>query len=424
MAAKLHSKESGGGGLAWILLFSLVVPGLQISLGGRTPSVLPVDVSLVLILTWLILKTTLGTFWFDLSDSSLLYLVSAYTLANLASTLFSLKDVGRSIVAIEVFVFGFMTYLIVLSTVRSMQAVTRVLYGMTLWSGIVGIMLIHVFISQWQPNMEKADVELSFGRSNYLASMLVPLIPVTISLLVTERGILKRAFIGLNVLASLLGLLITMSRGALTSLTVVSACALPLFFKAGLKTKHLLAALAVLALFIFSVPTEVVNTDYQLFATRIDNVDYGRLDLWRVAWSTFLENPIWGVGPNCVYIYNDRVMPFAVLHTHNFVLNNLAEVGLVGSIPFFLIVGLLVKRSYRLVVDTACARRENMLALGILIGLLATLAHGMVEPTFPGAEYSTVFWTLMGAMASLRVAAGLTAANRSEVVHAGEHRFA
>lgn len=401
------SESQKGGILVWILLFALIPQGLTVSVGGRTPSVLIVDlcvISIILLFTW---RRLFGRFRFNTPDFWLRLFVYAYCFANLVSTLTSLLDVTRSIVAIKVFMFGYLTYLIVTSTVRSERGLMRSLYALTAWSGIVSVMLVYQFVTTWQIELDKADVGVSMGQSNYLAAMLVPLLPVSVSLLVTERGMLKRIVIGVTCTVILLGLLITMSRGALSSLLIAAVCALPMMFKAGLGWKRLLISIAIIAVLSLAIPTSLLTTNYDLLAVRVQNPDYTRLDLWRVGWSEFLRNPVLGVGPNCIYFYNERFMHVPNRHTHNFVLNNLAEVGLAGSVPFFLLIATFVRRSYRLCIDPLAERRWRILGLGAFIGLLATLAHGMVEPTFPGPEYSIVFWTFVGIIFALQQRAHL-----------------
>jgi O-antigen ligase len=391
----------------WILLFALIPQGLTVSVGGRTPSVLIVDlclISIILLFTW---QRLFGSFRFNTPDFWLRLFVYSYCFANLVSTLTSLLDVTRSIVAIKVFMFGYLAYLIVTSTVRSERGLMRSLYALTVWSGFVSVMLIYQFVTSWQIELDKADVGVSMGQSNYLAAMLVPLLPISISLLVSEQGLLKRTFIGVMCTVTLFGLLITMSRGALGSLLIAAVCTVPLMFKAGLRWRRLLIVIAIIAVLSLAIPTSLLTTNYELMAMRAQNPDYTRLDLWGVAWSEFLRNPALGVGPNCIYFYNELLMHVPNRHTHNFVLNNLAEVGLAGSVPFFLLIATFVRRSYRLCVDAQAERRWRVLGLGAFVGLLATLAHGMVEPTFPGPEYSIVFWTFVGIIFALQQRAHL-----------------
>jgi O-antigen ligase len=390
-----------GGTLAWVLLFALIPGGLSISVGGRAPDVLLVDLCIVAITTFLVLRAILGSFHFDLSDTRLLLLASLYLLANLLSVIFNLQDVLRSILAIKVFAFGYLTYLLLVSTTRSRFAILRALYGMALWAGIVSVLLVYHFLTQWQTELDKNEIGLSMGKSNYLAAMLVPIVPLVVALLVVEKGLWRRTLLSAVCVLVVLGLLITMSRGALASLLIASVLAIPLFRKAGLRWKHIAYSLMAMGVLGLTIPSELLSSNYALILARFQTPDVARVDLWTIAWQTFLQNPLLGVGPNCMYLYNYQ-FAFPDLHTHNFVLNNLAEVGLLGSIPFFAMIGIIVTRAYRLCLASTANHRASVLALGALVGLIATLTHGLVEPTFPGSQYSVVFWTCVAIVSVLQ----------------------
>jgi len=186
-------------------------------------------------------------------------------------------------------------------------------------------------------------------------------------------------------------LLITMSKGAILSLIVGTVCATPVLYKAGVKGRHLLALLAIIAVFLFVVPTDLIAANYDMVVYRTENPDFNRLDLWRVAWKEFLHNPILGVGPYCIYIYN-RQYAIDDLYTHNFILNALADLGLVGAIPFIMLLATMVRRSYKSCQGAFSDPELRWIVIGLFIGLISTLIHGLVEPTFPGREYSVIFW--------------------------------
>jgi O-antigen ligase len=172
--------------------------------------------------------------------------------------------------------------------------------------------------------------------------------------------------------------------------------------KAGLKLKHIIVSGTIVVMLGLAIPSELLNTDYGLIEFRLHNPDYARVLLWNIAWEKFTENPILGIGPNCIYIYNEQLRHEPERNTHNFVLNNLAEVGLVGSIPFLTLITVVCVRAYRLCRDSRCDSHARPIAAGMFVGLMGTVMHGMVEPTFPGPEYSVVFWIFVALMSVLR----------------------
>ncbi len=138
----------------------------------------------------------------------------------------------------------------------------------------------------------------------------------------------------------------------------------------------------------------------------LTNLDAGtgffRIRLWQSAWNMLVDHPWLGVGPdNFLYAYRTRyVLPDAwqelnLSHPHNIVLDLGTRLGLVGLFVGGWALGDAIRRAWRLF------QRGNAaiwpLALGLLAGLLATLAHGLID--------NSLF--LMDLMALFALAAGL-----------------
>ncbi len=108
-----------------------------------------------------------------------------------------------------------------------------------------------------------------------------------------------------------------------------------------------------------------------------------RIKLWLGAWHMALDHPLLGVGPdNFLYAYRTHyVLPSAwqelnLSHPHNILLDTWTRLGLVGvgATGWALIAGW--RQGWRLVkADSAIWP----LALGLLGGLSATLAHGLID---------------------------------------------
>jgi O-antigen ligase len=380
-----------------ILLFSMLSEGFVVPFLGRKPNLFLFDFLLPVIFLSVVCWNALDRHYTRSSDATVLYLAVAYFFAQCASLLVNYRDVLRSLVGIKVFLFGFLTYWLVMTTIRSRQGLERVADILVFWGATVGMMLLLRFVEGWSsiigPKADygaKQEVALSLGRNNYLAALLVPILPVAVSGAFARRGILRLVMI-LAAGTMAVGLLITMSKGAIVALLVGLLCAMPLLRKNGLGVRHLLVATIILIVFIMVIPTDLIATNVEMFVYRADNPDFKRLDLWKVAWREFVHNPILGIGPNCIYIYNQQ---YAVdtQHTHNFILNVLADLGLAGAIPFFGILMTLIRRSYKSCLVMGSNVQSRWISIGLFAGLMATLAHGLVEPTFAGAQYSVIFW--------------------------------
>jgi O-antigen ligase len=390
----------------WIivaLLFSLIPEGMAVSIFGRTPVISIFDIALLAIVLYLVFRGVVGKFSFDLSDKPVLLLSLAFLITQLTSLLFSLRDVQRGFLAVKVFTFGYLTYLLCVSTLKCTRDVQRVVLGLIVWGGTVGLLLVYYYLTNWsstvgqEANYEaKGEIGIAMGRSNYLAALLVPILPVAIAGLFSYRRFLRIA-IGVCVGLILVGLLITMSKGAFLSIVIGSLCAGPMIWKAGLKLRHaaiFLAAVVCFFLLVLLIAPDLLIFNYGMLLYRLDAPDYSRLELWKVAWEAFVTHPLFGIGPNSMYIYN-RQFADDVLYSHNFILSTLSELGLAGGVSFFLLLGVLIRRSYRLCLSTLADPKLKHIALGLFVGLLSTLAHGLVEPTFPGQQYEVIFWICM-----------------------------
>jgi O-antigen ligase len=397
---------SPGVGEWWVvvvLLFSLIPAGMEVPMFGNNISLF--DVALLAVVLYRVFRGVVGKFSFDLSDKPVLLLSLAFLITQLISLLFNLRDVHLGFRAVKIFAFGYLTYMLCVSTLKRARDVQRVLLGLIVWGGTVGLLLVYHYITDWSSffaldadagGAVKDEVGIALGHSNNLAALLVIILPVAIAALFSCRRFLRIA-VGVCVGLILVGLLITMSRGGFLSIVVGLLCAGPMIWKAGLKLRHaaiFLGAVVCFFLLVLLIVPELLIFDYGMLSYRLDNPDYARVDLWKASWEVFLTHPLFGIGPDSIYIYNRR-LAIDVPYSHNFILNTLSELGLAGGLSFFLLLGVLIRRSYRLCLSTLADPKRKHIALGLFVGLLSTLAHGLVDPTFPFQTYEIIFWICM-----------------------------
>lgn len=93
-----------------------------------------------------------------------------------------------------------------------------------------------------------------------------------------------------------------------------------------------------------------------------------RTEIFAIAWQTFLDHPILGVGPqnNLYYIGMALYGMESYINTHNLYLWILTEVGLVGAIPFFLALLMCVQAAFR-----ARHGPQGLVPLSLLSSILA-----------------------------------------------------
>ena len=398
MTSRASSKSQHGWWLPTVLIFSLFADGTAISIAGRTPTVLLFDLLLPLVVAYMLAQNLLGTRHWNFRDKAVLTLGSCYFFAQLLSLLFNLQDIARSVLLIKVTFFGFLIYWVVIARNRSATDLEWTTSSLIAWGGVVGFILLYRFVTDWSTvigptaSYDVKDLGISMGRSNYLAALLVPIFPLALAVATAAAGWRKLMPI-IAAFAMAIGLLITFSKGAALGLLGAAVISVPVLLKNGVAIRHILFSIVIATAFLWMMPRNLVLSNYEMIVYRLHTPDLERPDLWRVAWHEFVQHPIVGIGPNCIYIYN-RQFAIDVLHTHNFVLNWLAELGVLGSVPFFAIMGVFIRRAYRLCFTPNTVPGASRVAIGLYVGLLATLLHGLVEPTFQGPQYSAVFWFL------------------------------
>jgi O-antigen ligase len=168
-----------------------------------------------------------------------------------------------------------------------------------------------------------------------------------------------------------------------------------------------------------TVNSDKINLDRYLTLTSLEDdynfQDGGRVDIWKRGWRIFLSSPMTGVGVAgfAKAIGDQRAednMPSARWQTaHNTYLLVLTETGIVGSLPFFLLIAGSLKTFNRLRRSKASFQDKDFAALPgfLLVGLGAQL----VSATFLSQTYST-FFTLAFALSAVlnRIAAGAATA--------------
>ncbi|MCS7221920.1 MAG: O-antigen ligase family protein [Anaerolineae bacterium] len=132
-----------------------------------------------------------------------------------------------------------------------------------------------------------------------------------------------------------------------------------------------------------------------------------RLRLWQSAWRMALDHPWLGVGPdNFLYAYRTRyVLPDAwgelnLSHPHNLVLDLWTRLGVIG----LGVGGWLLVRAMAIGWQLAIGRLagERAIATGLLAGLAATVAHGLIDNSIFLVDLSFVWMMILGLLAALR----------------------
>lgn len=378
------------------IMGKIVVAGLPFSvlLGSFTKIIFYVQlyvpmIALLVLMYLIIAKKHVFTY-----DGVVVFLSLIYIVAHFVSISINQSSLIKGILSLYTFSFLFLIYLLAINIYKNEMKPYSIIFILIIFSSILSCQLIYKFIFNFDMSKINKDmIELSWGGSNYLAAFIVPFIPISFGFAIDARVLLQRLIWVLCCLFMLVSLILTMSKGAALSLIIVLMLIIPIFLSFKMKLVYFITMVTSIIFLIYFIPVvvprEFLELNKSLIEYRISNPDNVRSEIIKYAWEDFLDNPLVGIGPFKTQAYPERyqVMP------HNFVLQVMAELGLLGSIPFFLIIIVFVFRSYENAKLSGTASNY-----GVFAGLIVTLLHGMTELTFQGIQYMVIYGLFMAAV--------------------------
>ena len=406
---------------------SLPLIAFTIPLWPRPKALVGLEFSLYELLLWLAIAAGLAR-WFvsraadtaprrlRLRLRGLDWPVLALLVAGLAATLMA----ERSSVAVREFRTVFLTGALFYALVTHARGPNG--RAVSARPVVIGLLLGMSFVSlvalwQFATGEGRIDVEgvgrvrAFYGSPNNLALVLERVVPLGLALAAfgafRDRRSIERLFYGMTTLIMAAACVVTYSKGALLlGLPVGVATVLlagawrsrrrwPIWSLAALLCGGVLGLLALTRTPRFADLTNLTS-----------GTGFFRIKLWQGALRMALDHPALGVGPdNFLYAYRTRyVLPSAwqelnLSHPHNLILDLATRLGLPGILAgaWALISGL--RRGWRLM-------RSNgddiwPMALGLLGGLAATVAHGLIDNSLFLIDLMALFMLTLGLLQRL-----------------------
>ena len=235
-----------------------------------------------------------------------------------------------------------------------------------------------------------------YTTANALALFLGPLIAMSASLVLHGTGRAVRIGSGAFLLVAAASMLLSFSRGGYLAMAAVAV---------GLALSHrhrlwLLAGTVAAGVSVALIPPifHRISVEFQNVGGTTFFGRAGRLELWSATLQMLRHYPVFGAGLSG---FADRVAPYwnanhpeRFIDPHNIVLNFWVETGLLGLFAFgwLLVVGCrLSLQGWR---DGTPDWRP--IYLGILLGLVAIVVHGLVDVPYFKNDLSLEFWALAG----------------------------
>jgi O-antigen ligase len=384
---KTTESASGNSARMTIPFFSLLLGGVNVSMAGKHPAILYFDGVFALWIAYEIL-------WKDFNprfSGPILGLGTFCVIAGLISTVVNDHDPLKGIVAAKILGTGLLVFAVARSAPVGLM--TPALVG-----ACTSVLLLQSYQAVRYADYEgpaglKDEIGMSMGRSNYVASILILLIPLAVAGAYTHRG-KARWMCSICGALMCMGLFVTMSRGAMLAIVCAVLLSWPLLRRAGMKLREPVIVLGILGLSLAAAPRDLLETDIALFAFRLENPDYERQEIMKASWDSFLENPVVGVGPGQLgnAIAHHLLVPqyeVDYYNSHNLIINSLAEMGLPAGLALLIMIGIVMRNAW-----ISASQVPNATNIAVWVALLAAVIHNMVEASFAGEQFQVVFWTI------------------------------
>jgi hypothetical protein len=296
---------------------------------------------------------------------------------------------------------GFFSLVLVYYSIQNKAQLKALIFSFIIWGFLLALIEFNILMQLGGFSsgvvglyFKKNLFAVSWGRSNYLASFLVVIIPLTFGYLFYVKSKILKSFFSFALFFMFLGVIVTLSRGGLLALIF----ALILLFARTLKAKSLIpffSILVIITIIILLNPMTYVIAN-SMSAIETSGSVYSRLHFYQDTWHAFLKYPFTGVGFGNLSFYATFVLAKdASSSAHNIILGMLGETGLIGGFFFFAVIGTVFIKMFK------DYRSEGEYSLKLLkwaffSAIMGGCFHSLMEPNFEGLQFSIIFWSLVG----------------------------
>lgn len=303
---------------------------------------------------------------------------------------------------------GFFSLILVYYAIQNKIHLKSLIIGFIIWGLILALIEFNILmqIGGFSSGVvgiyfKKNLFAVSWGRSNYLASFFVLIIPLTFGYLFYTKSRKLKLFFSVGLIFMFLAIILTLSRGGLIALVLT----LMLLFVRTLKARSLVPFVSVLVIVVVII---LLNPLTYVIAEGMSSLEttgsvYSRLNFYEDTWNAFLKYPLTGVGFGNLSFYATFILAKdASSSAHNIVLGMLGETGLIGGIFFFSILGVVIVKVFK---DYQSEEDQSLKLLkwAFFSAIFGGYIHSLVEPNFEGFQFSIVFWSIVGTFFNLNL---------------------
>jgi len=391
-----------------ILIFSMIIDALIPVKGiSKGPTVLIEEILLLLFVGLFTIKILLS-----INESNkipiIILLWIPFLVWTLPTGLLVAVEKLRILIFWKNYFAGFFALILAYYAIKNAVHVRSLIIGLIIWGLLLALIEFKVLFDLGGFTsgiiglyFKKNLLAITWGRSNYLASFFVLIIPITIGYFFYTKSKISKTFIAASLVFMAFAMILTLSRGGILALFIALVV---LSFRI-LNIKTLIPFLSVSLIIIIVI---LLNPLTYVVINSISNLEtsgsvYSRINFYEDTWNAFLKFPITGVGfGNLSYYATFILAKEASSSAHNIILGMLGEVGIVGGFFYFSILTAVITNIFKEF------RRETNVALKLLkwsffSAVIGAYFHSLVEPTFEGFQFSIIFWTVIGISLNLHL---------------------
>lgn len=236
-----------------------------------------------------------------------------------------------------------------------------------------------------------------FSNSNYLALHLVTILPITLGMLMSSRGPLRKLVYSACALLFTATIIVTFSRGAFLGLLGMGAV---LAWKLGRRNRFAVVLLLLLMapLFLLFAPGAYGDRIASIFNKNLDPNGSSAMRqavFWRSVYVT-IANPAFGVG-----IGNFHILSIRDLVSHNAYTQVSSEMGLAALAFYTAFIVTPLRRLGQIGRETFASRHDSKFYY-LSVGLQASLVAYMISSFFASVAYEWYIYYLVGYAVALR----------------------
>jgi len=286
-------------------------------------------------------------------------------------------------------------------------------YGLRQW--FFGATALATWVDPESPLSKTTRVYSYLGNPNLLAGYLLPAVIFSLVAIFAWQSWLKKASALTMFIVNTACLVLTFSRGGWIGLVVsiLVAMALLVYWKSiemppfwrtwslPIVLGGLIGVLLLAVIFVEPVRLRV----FSIFADRQDSSNNFRRNVWDAVFEMIADRPILGIGPghnsfNKVYPLYQRPR-YTALSAYSILLEVAVETGFVGLACFLWLIIVAFNTAFLQMRRLRQLRNvEGFWLIGAIAILSGMLAHGTVDTVWYRPEVNTLWWLIVGLIAS------------------------